>query len=90
MVARRRWCCLHPGPSGPAPPARGRHNRLLTALPDRSGTRVLARSLAGLAPLVMAGGLVLLAFNARVMSPTRIGVYVFAVVAVVVYAGIGD
>jgi hypothetical protein len=37
----------------------------------------------------MAGGLVLLAFNARVMSSTRIGIYVFAVVAVVVYAGIG-
>jgi hypothetical protein len=61
----------------------------VTARPDRPGTHVLAWSLAGLAPLVMAGGLVLLAFNARVMSPTRIGVYVFAVVAVVVYAGIG-
>jgi len=61
----------------------------MTALAGRPGTRVLAWSLAGLAPLVMAGGLVLLAFNARVMSPTRIGVYVFAVIAVVVYAGIG-
>jgi hypothetical protein len=61
----------------------------MTALAGRPGTRVLAWSLAGFAPLVMAGGLGLLAFNARVMSSTRIGIYVFAVVAVVVYAGIG-
>jgi signal transduction histidine kinase len=61
----------------------------MTALAGRPRTRVLAWSLAALAPLVMAGGLVLLGFNARVMSPTRIGVYVFAAVAVVVYAGIG-
>jgi signal transduction histidine kinase len=32
---------------------------------------------------------VLLAFNAAVMDPTRIGAYGFAVVAVVVYAGVG-
>jgi signal transduction histidine kinase len=61
----------------------------MTALAGRPRTRALAWSLAGLAPLVMAGGLVLLGFNARVMSPTRIGVYGFAAVAVVVYAGIG-
>jgi signal transduction histidine kinase len=61
----------------------------MTALAGRPGTRVLAWSLAGLAPLVMAGGLVLLVFNARVMSPTRIAAYGFATVAVVVYAGIG-
>jgi signal transduction histidine kinase len=61
----------------------------MTALAGRPGTRVLAWSLAGLAPLVMAGALVLLVFNARVMSPTRIAIYGFAVVAVVVYAGIG-
>jgi signal transduction histidine kinase len=39
--------------------------------------------------LVLAAGLVLLPFNARVMSPVRIGLYGFAVVAVIVYAGVG-
>jgi signal transduction histidine kinase len=61
----------------------------MTALARRPGTRVLAWSLAGFVLLVMAGGLVLLAFNARVMSPGHIGAYVFAAVAVVAYAGIG-
>jgi hypothetical protein len=32
---------------------------------------------------------VLLPFNAGAMDPTRIGAYGFAVVAVVVYAGVG-
>jgi signal transduction histidine kinase len=61
----------------------------MTALTGRPGTRVLAWSLAGFALLVMAGALVLLPFNARVMSPTRLAAYGFAVVAVAVYAGIG-
>jgi signal transduction histidine kinase len=56
---------------------------------SRPGTRALAWGLAGLVLLFLAGALVLLAFNARVMTPTRIGAYVFAVVAVVVYAGVG-
>jgi hypothetical protein len=61
----------------------------MTAQASRPGARVLAWSLAGFILLVLAGALVLLPFNVRVMSPTRIGAYVFAVVAVVVYAGIG-
>jgi hypothetical protein len=56
---------------------------------SRPGTRALAWGLAGLILLVLAGALVLLAFNARVMTPTRIGAYGFAVVAVVVYASVG-
>jgi signal transduction histidine kinase len=52
-------------------------------------TRALAWGLAGLVLLVLAGALVLFAFNARVMTPTRIGAYGFAVVALVVYAGVG-
>jgi hypothetical protein len=42
----------------------------MTALAGRSGNRVLAWLLAGFVLLVMAGALVLLALNARVMSPT--------------------
>ena len=61
----------------------------MTAVVSRRGTRVRAWPLAGLAPLVMAAALALLPFNARVMSPTRMAIYGFAVVAVVVYAGIG-
>jgi signal transduction histidine kinase len=53
------------------------------------GTRALAWGLAGLVLLVLAGALVLLAFNARVMAPSKIGAYGFATVAVVVYAGVG-
>jgi len=56
----------------------------------RPGTRALAWGLAGLILLVLAGALVLFAFDARVMTPTRIGAYVFAAVAVVVYAVVGD
>ena len=56
---------------------------------SQPGTRALAWGLAGLILLVLAGALVLFAFDARVMTPTRIGAYVFAVVAVVVYAGVG-
>jgi signal transduction histidine kinase len=61
----------------------------MTAQASRPGARVLAWSLAGFILLVLAGALVLLPFNVRVMSPTRIGTYVFAAVAVVVYAGLG-
>jgi len=56
---------------------------------SRPRTRVLAWGLAGLVLLVLAGALVLLAFNARVMPPGKIGAYGFAAVAVVVYAGVG-
>ncbi len=56
---------------------------------SRPRTRALAWGLAGLVLLVLAGALVLFAFDARAMTPTRIGAYVFAVVAVVVYAGVG-
>jgi len=52
-------------------------------------TRALAWGLAGLILMVLAGALVLLAFNARVMTPTRIGAYAFATVAIAVYAGVG-
>jgi signal transduction histidine kinase len=55
----------------------------------RPGTRALAWGLAGLVLLVLAGAPVLLAFNARVMAPSKIGAYGFATVAVVVYAGVG-
>ena len=55
----------------------------------RPGTRALAWGLAGLVLLVLAGALVLLAFNARVMPLSKIGAYGFAAVAVVVYAGVG-
>jgi len=61
----------------------------MTALAGRPGTRVLAGSLAGFILLVLGGALVLLPFNARVMSPIRIGAYGFALVAIVVYAGVG-
>ena len=56
---------------------------------SRPGTRALAWGLAGLIVLVLAAALVLLAFNARVMAPTKIGAYGFAAVAVLVYAGVG-
>jgi len=61
----------------------------MTALVSRPGTRTLGWGLAGIILLVLAGGLVLLPFNAGVMSPTRIGAYGFAVVAVAVYASVG-
>ncbi|HEY7360429.1 MAG TPA: hypothetical protein VH642_06420, partial [Streptosporangiaceae bacterium] len=61
----------------------------MTALVSRPGIRTLGWGLAGIILLVLAGALVLLAFNAGVMDPTRIGAYGFAVVAVVVYAGVG-
>jgi signal transduction histidine kinase len=56
---------------------------------SRPDTRALAWGLAGLVLLFLAGALVLLAFNARVMPLGKIGAYGFAVVAVVVYAGVG-
>ena len=56
---------------------------------NRPGTRALAWGLAGLILLVLAGTLVLLAFNARVMPSPKIAAYGFAAVAVVVYAGVG-
>jgi hypothetical protein len=62
----------------------------MTDQASRPGTRALAWGLAGLILLVLAGALVLLPFNARVMSPTRTGAYGFTAVAVVVYAGVGD
>ena len=61
----------------------------MTALVSRPGTRALGWGLAGIILLVLAGALVLLPFNLAVMTPTRIGAYAFAVVAVVVYAGVG-
>src|SRR5262249_10182170 len=61
----------------------------MTAQASRPGTRVLAWALAGFVLLVLAGALVLLPFNARVMSPAQIGIYILAFVAIVVYAGIG-
>ena len=86
MVARWRRCGLHPGPPVPRAATIGYMTDQAARQP---GTRALAWGLAGLILLVLAGALVLLAFNARVMTPTRIGAYVFAVVAVVVYAGVG-
>jgi hypothetical protein len=56
---------------------------------SRPRTRALAWGLAGLVLLVLAGALVLLEFNARVIPPGKIGAYGFAAVAVVVYAGVG-
>src|SRR5215470_5366281 len=56
---------------------------------SRPATRALARGLAGLVLLVLAGALVLLVLNARVMPPGKTGAYGFAAVAVVVYAGVG-
>ena len=61
----------------------------MTALVSRPGARALGWGLAGIILLVLAGALVLLPFNLGVMTPTRIGAYAFAVVAVVVYAGVG-
>ena len=61
----------------------------MTALVSRPGIRTLGWGLAGIILLVLAGALVLLPFNVAVMTPTRIGAYAFAVVAVVVYAGVG-
>jgi signal transduction histidine kinase len=61
----------------------------MTALVSRPGIRPLGWGLAGIILLVLAGGLVLLAFNAGEMTPTRIGVYGLAAVAVAVYAGVG-
>ena len=61
----------------------------MTALVSRPGIRPLGWGLAGIILLVLAGALVLLPFNLGVMTPTRIGAYAFAVVAVVVYAGVG-
>jgi signal transduction histidine kinase len=56
---------------------------------SRPGTRALAWGLAGLVLLVLAGALVLLVLNARVMPSGKIGAYGFAAVAVAVYAGVG-
>jgi signal transduction histidine kinase len=61
----------------------------MTALASRPGTRALAWGLPGIILLVLAGALVLLPFNAGVMTPGRIGAYGFAAVAIVVYAGVG-
>jgi signal transduction histidine kinase len=61
----------------------------MTALAARPGTRAVAWCLAGFILLVLGAGLVLLPFNARVITPTRIALYGFAVVAVVAYAGVG-
>lgn len=61
----------------------------MTALAGRPGTRALAWGLPGIILLVLAEALVLLPFNAGVMTPARIGTYGLAVVAVVVYAGVG-
>ena len=77
-----------PPPWPPVPPA-ATIGYMTDQAASRPGTRALAWGLAGLILLVLAGALVLLAFNARVMTPTRIGAYGFAVVAVVVYAGVG-
>ena len=61
----------------------------MTALAARPANRVMAWWLAGLILLVLGAALVLLPFNAEVMTPARIGLYGFAVVAVVAYAGVG-
>jgi signal transduction histidine kinase len=61
----------------------------MTAVVGRRSARALAWPLAGFILLVLLAALVLLPFNAHVLTPTRIGAYVFAIVAVVVYAGIG-
>jgi signal transduction histidine kinase len=61
----------------------------MTAVVGRPSARVLAWPLAGFILLMLLAALVMLPLNARVMTPTRIGTYVFAVVAVIVYAGIG-
>jgi signal transduction histidine kinase len=61
----------------------------MTAVASRRDARVLAWPLAGFILLVLLAALILLPFNARVMAPGRIGLYVFATVGVVVYAGIG-
>ncbi|HEX7265997.1 MAG TPA: sensor histidine kinase, partial [Streptosporangiaceae bacterium] len=61
----------------------------MTAQAGRPGTRALAWGLPGIILLVLAGALVLLPFNAGVMTPARIGTYGFAVVAIIVYAGVG-
>jgi len=77
-----------PPPWPPVPPA-ATIGYMTDQAASRSGTRALAWGLAGLVLLVLAGALVLLAFNARVMPPGKLGAYGFAVVAVVVYAGVG-
>ena len=77
-----------PPPWPPVAPA-GTIGYMTDQAASRPGTRALAWGLAGLILLVLAGALVLLAFNARVMPPGKIGTYGFATVAVVVYAGIG-
>jgi len=61
----------------------------MTALAARPATRVMAWWLVGLILLVLGAALVLLPFNAGVMTPARIGLYGFAAVAVVAYAGVG-
>ena len=61
----------------------------MTAVVGRRSARALAWPLAGFILLVLLAALILLPLNARVMAPGRIGAYVFAVVAVVVYAGVG-
>jgi hypothetical protein len=49
----------------------------------------LAWGLPGIILLVLAGALVLLPFNGGVMTPARIVTYGFAMVAIIVYAGVG-
>ncbi len=61
----------------------------MTALAARTGTRAPAWWLAGFILLVLAAALLLLPFNARVMTPGKIGAYGFAAIAIVVYAGAG-
>jgi signal transduction histidine kinase len=76
-------------PPWPPVPVAARIGYMTDRAANHPRTRALAWGLAGFVLLVLAGALVLLPFNARVMTPTRIGAYVFAVVAVVVYAGVG-
>ena len=77
-----------PPPWPPVPPA-ATIGYMTDQATSRPGTRALAWGLAGLILLILTGALVLLAFNARVMPPSKIGAYGFAAVAVVVYAGVG-
>ncbi len=78
-----------PPPWPPGPPVATIGYMTDQAASRRPGTRALAWGLAGLVLLFLAGALVLLVLNARVMPPGKIGAYGFAAVAVVVYAGVG-
>ena len=77
-----------PPPWSPVPPA-ATIGYMTDQAASRPGTRALAWGLAGLVLLVLAGALVLLVLNPRVMPPGKIGAYGFAAVAVVVYVGVG-